>query len=110
MEDEIHSFKGIEILLEDINKMLIRWRAGSVIKHIDLDLFERVVHERVDLERQLMIAMDTITVLSNKVNENEIILKHFNEADRIVMRERIETRLQAEAEQSGEEVHEVRSN
>lgn len=99
-EEQINPFKRLEMMQEEIERMMLRWKAGSVIKHIDLDLFDRLVHERFLLERQLMIAMETIEVLSNKANQNEIVLKHFNDEDLQFLRRRIRQRKEREAEEA----------
>ena len=99
-EEQINPFKRLEMMQEEIERMMLRWKAGSVIKHIDLELFDRLVHERFQLERQLMIAMETIQILSNKANQNEIVLKHFNDEDLQFLRRRIRERKKREAEEA----------
>lgn len=112
--DSNELLKRNQKFVEDISHMLIRWKAGSMVKHLDVELFERLVHEVFELDRHLVIAMNTIEVLSVKANENDIILRNFSEEDRIFLRRRIQARLdRAERERSGEEgkeVPEVRSN
>lgn len=95
-DDQLNQYKKMEKLLEQTHKMLFRWREGRMIKHMDLDVYERTIRNCLQLERQLVITQNTIEVLSNSIQKNEQVLKHFNEEDLVYLRRRIRQRKERE--------------
>lgn len=99
-KEPVSSWAQVNTRLEQIDEMIFRWREGSMIKHLDVNLFERLVRERFELDRQLMIAIDTIEVLSTKLKAHELILQHFTPEDLAELKRRIEKRVEREQEES----------
>lgn len=95
-DDQINQYKHMKKLLEKTHAMLFRWRESRMIKHIDLNVYERTIQSCLQLERQLVIAQNTIEVLSNSIQKNEQVLKHFNEEDLVFLRKRIRQRKERE--------------
>lgn len=99
----------INELFDDLSTLFLRWKAGKMIRHLDVDLLERVITERNELDQQLMIAEETIQVLNNKLKENELLLKHFTAEDAEVIRQRVQARLHDQAQLEMEEMPKVLS-
>lgn len=108
-EDLYKRWIRINSLYDDLSLMFMRWRDGKIIKHIDLGMLERLITERNDLDRNLMIANDTIKALNNKLAQNESLLKHFTPEDAEVIRQRVQARLHDPAKLEMEAMPEVLS-
>jgi len=89
---QLNPYYIMQKLLDETQNMMFRWRAGRIIKHIDIDLYERTISSVLQLEEQLMVAQSTIEVLTNKLKQNEIVLKHFTPEDLQFLRKRIKKR------------------
>ena len=83
----------IDPRLEDIYRMMIRWEGGKIIKHIDLKLLDKLIQERNEMNENLSLQQDLITVLLVKQQQNERILAHFDATDKEFIDRRIKKRL-----------------
>lgn len=81
-------------ILDDIFQMLLRWENSKVIKHIDVRMLSRLISERVEMNENLSLQQDLITVLLIKQQKNEAILANFDATDREFIYRRILKRQQ----------------
>jgi hypothetical protein len=85
----------------DLFDMLKRWRGSIYTRHIDIGLLERVIHERNNLERNLIIANNTIHALTERKKNLEIFAANYD-PERYA--EFVQSHIQSEGRQQNKKV------
>jgi hypothetical protein len=82
--------------IRDLLDILHRWKGSVFTRHLDIEVFDRLLRERNQLHDMLIIAQNTITALTERKRNLEDLAAHFDPEGYAAYRKSVQTPLSGE--------------
>lgn len=77
LEEVLKENQALERVIMRMSRIMKSNDARDAAERFDVELFDRLIHERNELDYYLTVAQETIRVQSERINELEHLTKHF---------------------------------